>query len=57
MVENATYQQVFLMLNTYYTMALKPVFTELKYLMKYMGVPFLAASRLYMESVDLYTMY
>lgn len=57
MVGNATYQQVFLMLNTYYTMALKPVFTELKYLMKYMGVPFLAASRLYMESVDLYTMY
>ena len=57
MVGNATYQQVFLMLNTYYTMALKPVFTELKYLMKCMGVSFLAASRLYMESVDLYTMY
>ena len=38
-------------------MALKHVFTDLKYLMKYMGVPFVAASRLYMESVDLYTMY
>ena len=49
MVENATYQQVFLMLNTYYTMALKPVFTELKYLMKCMDISFLAASRSYME--------
>lgn len=57
MVGNATYQQVFLMLNTYYTMALKPVFTELKYLMKCMGAPFLVFSRPYMELVDLYTMY
>ena len=49
MVGNDTYQQVFLMLSTYYIMALKPVFTELKYLMKYMDISFLAASRPYME--------